>query len=165
MCMAVGSEKVKHYITFQLFSCQPFGSRPLRRRPCARTIDGPAAGSRAAERLKGESMNDLFSIEGRVALVTGGSRGIGRMIAAGYLKAGARAVYITARKAEACDATAKELSSLGTCVSIPCDVSTLDGIKTLVDAFSARERRLDILVNNAGAAWGETFDTFPEKGW
>jgi len=110
-------------------------------------------------------MNDLFSIQGRVALVTGGSRGIGRMIAAGFLEAGARAVYITARKAEACDRTAQELSSLGTCVSIPCDVSTPEGIRTLVDAYSKREKTLDILVNNAGAAWGESFDTFPEKGW
>jgi len=110
-------------------------------------------------------MDDLFSIAGRVALVTGGSRGIGRMIAAGYLKAGARAVYITARKAEACDATARELSSLGTCVSIPCDISTGEGVHALVDAYAQREKTLDILVNNAGAAWGESFDTFPEKGW
>jgi len=110
-------------------------------------------------------MNELFSIDGRVALVTGGSRGIGRMIAAGFLKAGARAVYITARKAEACDRTAAELSSLGTCVSIPCDISTTEGVRALVDAYAQREKTLDILVNNAGAAWGESFDTFPEKGW
>src|SRR6478672_3664380 len=99
-------------------------------------------------------MNDLFSLAGRCALVTGGSRGIGRMIAAGYLAAGAR-VYISARKAEACDATAKELSSLGTCVSLPADVSTLDGVHALVTAYAVHEPTLDILVNNAGAAWGE----------
>jgi NAD(P)-dependent dehydrogenase (short-subunit alcohol dehydrogenase family) len=110
-------------------------------------------------------MNDLFSLAGRAALVTGGSRGIGRMIAAGFLSAGARAVYISARKAEACDATARELSSLGTCVSLPADVSTLEGIDALVQAYGRHESTLDILVNNAGAAWGETFDTFPEKGW
>lgn len=109
-------------------------------------------------------MNDLFSLAGRTALITGGSRGIGRMIAAGFLKAGAR-VYISARKAEACDQTAAELASLGTCVSLPADVSTLEGAQALADAYMAREGTLDILVNNAGAAWGESFDTFPEKGW
>ena len=110
-------------------------------------------------------MNDLFSLAGRTALVTGGSRGIGRMIAAGFLSAGARAVYISARKAEACDATARELASLGKCISLPADVSTLEGIDALVQAYARHESTLDILVNNAGAAWGETFDTFPEKGW
>ena len=110
-------------------------------------------------------MNDLFSLEGRTALVTGGSRGIGRMIAAGFLQAGARAVYISARKAEACDRTAAELATLGTCVSLPADISTTEGIHALVEAFGQRESTLDILVNNAGAAWGESFDTFPEKGW
>ena len=109
-------------------------------------------------------MNDLFSLAGRCALVTGGSRGIGRMIAAGFLKAGAR-VYISARKAEACDKTAAELSSLGRCVSLPADISTPEGVKALVEAFGKHESALDILVNNAGAAWGESFDTFPEKGW
>lgn len=110
-------------------------------------------------------MNDLFSLEGRTALVTGGSRGIGRMIAAGFLQAGARAVYISARKAEACDRTAGELGTLGTCVSLPADISTTEGIHALDEAFRQRESTLDILVNNAGAAWGESFDTFPEKGW
>jgi NAD(P)-dependent dehydrogenase (short-subunit alcohol dehydrogenase family) len=109
-------------------------------------------------------MTDLFSLTSRTALVTGGSRGIGRMIAAGFLKQGAR-VYLSSRKAADCDATAKELSALGECFSLPADVSTLEGVKTLVAAYGAREAKLDILVNNAGAAWGETFDTFPEKGW
>ncbi len=109
-------------------------------------------------------MNDLFSLRGRVALVTGGSRGIGRMIAAGFLAQGAR-VYVSSRKAEACAATAAELSAHGECVALPADVSTMDGIAALVTALGARETRLDILVNNAGAAWGESFDTFPEKGW
>ncbi len=109
--------------------------------------------------------DDLFSLAGRSALVTGGSRGIGRMIAAGFLKAGARAVYISARKAEACDATARELTSLGTCISLPADVSDAQGVQALVAAYGQHEPTLDILVNNAGAAWGETFDTFPEKGW
>jgi NAD(P)-dependent dehydrogenase (short-subunit alcohol dehydrogenase family) len=110
-------------------------------------------------------MNDLFSLAGRTALVTGGSRGIGRMIAAGFLRAGCRAVYISARKADACDATARELSAFGTCVSLPADVSDIAGMQALVDAFGEHEDALDILVNNAGAAWGEAFDSFPEKGW
>ena len=109
-------------------------------------------------------MSNLVSLEGRTALVTGGSRGIGRMIAAGFLAQGAK-VYISSRKAADCDQTAKELSAHGECLSLPADVSTLEGITALVAAYTALESSLDILVNNAGAAWGETFDTFPEKGW
>ena len=109
-------------------------------------------------------MNRLFSLEGRVALITGGSRGIGRMIAAGFLQQGAT-VYISARKAAACDATAAELSQIGPCVSLPADVSSAAGIAGLVAAFGAHQQKLDILVNNAGAAWGAPFDEFPESGW
>ncbi len=110
-------------------------------------------------------MNDLFSLKGRTALVTGGSRGIGRMIAAGFIAAGAR-VYISARKAQACDQTARELSEGGNhCVSLPADVSTLEGVHALVEAYSRHEPQLDILVNNAGAAWGAPFEEFPENGW
>lgn len=109
-------------------------------------------------------MNGLFSLAGRTALITGGSRGIGRMIAAGYLQAGAK-VYISSRKAAACEATAAELSALGECVSLPADVSTEAGMRGLVAAYAAREKHLDILVNNAGAAWGAPFDEFPESGW
>jgi NAD(P)-dependent dehydrogenase (short-subunit alcohol dehydrogenase family) len=109
-------------------------------------------------------MKDLFSLHGRTALVTGGSRGIGRMIATGLLSQGAR-VYISSRKADACDQAAKELSALGPCFSLPADVSTVDGATGLAAAYAAKEGALDILVNNAGAAWGESFDTFPEKGW
>ena len=98
-------------------------------------------------------MQELFSLAGRTALITGGSRGIGRMIAAGFLQAGA-SVYISARKAAACDATAAELSALGPCVSLPADVSSEAGMRGLVAAYAARESHLDILVNNAGAAWG-----------
>ena len=109
-------------------------------------------------------ITQLFSLKGRTALITGGSRGIGRMIAEGYLAAGAR-VYISARKAAACDQTAKELSALGHCVSLPADVSTMEGIRGLVDAYGKHEDSLDILVNNAGAAWGAPYDEFPEAGW
>lgn len=110
------------------------------------------------------SMSDLFSLQGRVALITGGSRGIGRMIAEGFLRQGAT-VFISARKAMACDATAAELSPLGPCTSLPADVSTLAGAAALVADVQARTPRLDILVNNAGAAWGAPFDDFPEAGW
>ena len=107
---------------------------------------------------------DLFSLQGRTAIVTGGSRGIGRMIAEGFVRQGAR-VYITARKAAACEQTAKELSALGHCVALPLDVSSIEGAKALLAAYSQHEKQLDILVNNAGAAWGAPFDEFPESGW
>ena len=109
-------------------------------------------------------MKDIFSIEGRIAIVTGGSRGIGRMIAEGYLVHGAR-VYITARKAAACDQAAKEMSALGHCISLPCDISTMEGIKALTAEYAKHESSLDILVHNAGATWGVGFDEFPESGW
>jgi NAD(P)-dependent dehydrogenase (short-subunit alcohol dehydrogenase family) len=107
---------------------------------------------------------DLFSLAGRTALVTGGSRGIGRMIAEGFLRSGAK-VYISSRKAEACEATVKALSALGDIRALPADVSTVDGVRALAAAYGERETSLDILVNNAGAAWLAPFDAFPEKGW
>lgn len=111
-------------------------------------------------------VGDLFSVEGKVALVTGGSRGIGEMIAAGYLANGAR-VYISSRKAEACDATAARLAAEygGTCVSLPADLSGLEGVDSLGAALAEREDHLDLLVNNAGVSWGASIDEFPEKGW
>jgi 2-deoxy-D-gluconate 3-dehydrogenase len=110
---------------------------------------------------------DLFSLQGRVALVTGGSRGIGKMIAAGFLAQGAAKVYITARKAGPCEATAKELTAAydGECIALPIDISTVAGCDQLASEFIKRESKLDILVNNAGAAWGADFDEFPESGW
>src|SRR5215475_9742665 len=110
---------------------------------------------------------DLFSLKGRIALVTGGSRGIGKMIAAGFLSSGAAKVYITARKAGPCEATAKELSAAydGECIALPIDMSTNAGCEQLASEMIKREPRLDILVNNAGAAWGAEFDEFPETGW
>ena len=109
-------------------------------------------------------MNNLFSLTGRTALITGGSRGIGRMIAEGFLAHGAR-VYISARKAEACDKAAAEMCAFGPCISLPADVSTAQGVRALAAEFAAREQQLDILVNNAGAAWAAPFDEFPESGW
>ena len=110
---------------------------------------------------------DLFSLKGRIALVTGGSRGIGKMIAAGFLAHGAAKVYITARKAAACEATANELSAQygGECIALPIDISSLAGVEMLAGEISKREQKLDVLVNNAGAAWGAEFDEFPESGW
>ena len=106
--------------------------------------------------------SSLFRLDGRVALVTGGSRGIGKMIAAGFIAQGAK-VYVSSRKAPACDETAAELGE--NCISLPADVSTVEGIRALADAFAEREGSLDILVNNAGAAWGAPFEEFPESGW
>ena len=111
-------------------------------------------------------MKDLFSIEGKVALVTGGSRGIGEMIAAGFLANGAK-VYISSRKAEVCDATAERLAKEygGECISIPADLSNLEGISALATELSSKEKSLDILVNNAGASWGEPIEDYSELGW
>ncbi|MFQ5564108.1 MAG: SDR family oxidoreductase [Parvularculaceae bacterium] len=109
-------------------------------------------------------MKSLFSLEGRTALITGGSRGIGKMIARGFVAHGAK-VYISSRKADQCEAAAAKLSKEGACIALPQDVSTVEGCKTLAEAYGAHEKSLDILVNNAGAAWGAPFDEFPESGW
>jgi NAD(P)-dependent dehydrogenase (short-subunit alcohol dehydrogenase family) len=110
-------------------------------------------------------IEELFSVRGKVALVTGGSRGIGEMIARSYVENGAKA-YITARNADACDALARELSRMGECVSIPADLSRMDEVERLAAEMQRREKRLDILVNNAGASWGGgDFEGFPESGW
>lgn len=109
-------------------------------------------------------MKDLFSVRGKVALVTGGSRGIGYMIARGYVENGVK-TYITARKADACDAAAKELSSHGECIAIPVDVASAEGVATLTRELAAREPKLHILVNNAGANWATPIDEYPEAGW
>jgi 2-deoxy-D-gluconate 3-dehydrogenase len=111
-------------------------------------------------------LDELFSIHGKIALVTGGSRGIGEMIAAGFLANGAR-TYISSRKAEVCNATALRLMERfgGECISLPADLAGLAGIDALVSELKEREKQLDILVNNAGVSWGAPLDEFPEKGW
>ena len=108
------------------------------------------------------NITKLFSLEGRVALITGGSKNIGKMIAQGFIAQGAK-VYISSRKAEACAETAAELGA--NCIALPMDVSSVAGCKALAAAFAEREDKLDILVNNAGAAWGAPFTEFPEVGW
>jgi NAD(P)-dependent dehydrogenase (short-subunit alcohol dehydrogenase family) len=109
-------------------------------------------------------MKNLFDVSGKVALVTGGSRGIGEMIAEGFVANGVK-TYISSRKAEACDATAVRLSEQGECFSIPADLSTSEGIAALVSEIKSREDKLDILVNNAGATWGAAIEEFPESAW
>jgi NAD(P)-dependent dehydrogenase (short-subunit alcohol dehydrogenase family) len=108
---------------------------------------------------------DLFSVQGKTALVTGGSRGIGYMIAEGLLRAGAR-VHISSRKAEACAAAEKELSQFGEITAIPADVSSEEQCRALIDEVAGHESGLlHILVNNAGATWGAPFDEFPDRAW
>jgi NAD(P)-dependent dehydrogenase (short-subunit alcohol dehydrogenase family) len=109
-------------------------------------------------------IRELFGVEGKVVLVTGGSRGIGLAIAEGFVKAGAR-VYIASRNAEACDQAAQELSLLGQCFSLPSNVSRLEGCQSLADDLGSRETALHVLINNAGAIWAEKLEGYPESGW
>ncbi len=108
-------------------------------------------------------LNDLFGLQGRVALVTGGSRGIGKMIVEGLLEAGCDKVYIVARKKDQVEETCAELGEK--VIGLVADLSQVEGIQQLADEIASREAKLDILVNNAGAAWGEPFDDFTEAGW
>ena len=109
-------------------------------------------------------MSDLFSIAGKTALVTGGSRGIGLMIARGYVEAGVR-VYVSSRKADVCATVAAELSRIGECIAIPADLSTAAECKRLAGEITEREGKLEILVNNAGATWGAPLAEFPDSAW
>jgi NAD(P)-dependent dehydrogenase (short-subunit alcohol dehydrogenase family) len=127
-------------------------------------MDSSSTGSTAAS----QAIESLFSVAGKVAVVTGGSRGIGAMIASGLVRAGCR-VYITARKREACDAKAAQLSAYGECVSVPVNLATPEGVGQLMDLLTEREERLHILVNNAGATWGAPLEEYPleafDKVW
>ena len=109
-------------------------------------------------------MRNLFSVEGKNVLITGGSRGIGEMIARGYVENGAN-VFISSRKANVCDGIAEELSKHGKCTSLPFDLSEMAGVEALAAALAAKVDKLDVLVNNAGASWGAPIDEFPESGW
>ena len=112
------------------------------------------------------AVSNLFSVKDKVVFISGGSRGIGEMMAAGFLANGA-SVYISSRKAEVCDETARRLAQEygGKCVSIPADLSSLEGIEAAVSAFREHEDHLDVLINNAGVAWGAPLEEFPEIGW
>lgn len=109
-------------------------------------------------------MHSYFSLQGRTALVTGGTRGIGRMIAQGFLEAGAR-VFICARDGAACTQAAAELSAHGECIGLAADLSSEDGARALATELSGRLSQLDILVNNAGTTWGGPLESYPVKGW
>ncbi|RDB29537.1 Rhamnolipids biosynthesis 3-oxoacyl-[acyl-carrier-protein] reductase [Hypsizygus marmoreus] len=111
-------------------------------------------------------VENLFSVKGKVALVTGGSRGIGKMISTGFVKNGVK-VYITSRTAKDCEETAKELNALGpgTCIALPADLQKYEEVERLAKELASRETALHILVNNAGAAWGSTVDEFPDAAF
>ena len=109
-------------------------------------------------------MKSLFDVSGKVAVISGGSSGIGAMMARGLLENGAK-VYITARKEERLMAMAQTLSAYGECIAIQADMSRVEGIEALVAQISERETKIDILINNAGANWSAPLESFPEKGW
>lgn len=109
-------------------------------------------------------MNNLFSVTDKIALVTGGTSGIGLMIATGLVEAGAK-VYVVSRKAEVVDATVAALSQKGTCFGIAGDVSSEEGVQRIVSQLKEHESKLNILVNNAGTTWGNPFDNYPDKAW
>lgn len=109
-------------------------------------------------------MKQLFDVSGKAVLVTGGSSGIGLMIAQGFVENGAR-VYISSRKADVCESVAAEFSKLGSCVALPADLSTEAECIRLAGELAAREPELHVLVNNAGANWGAPLEEFPEAAW
>ena len=108
--------------------------------------------------------NDLFSVAGKTAVITGGTRGIGEMIANGFIERGAK-VYITSRKADACAAIQEKLGARGSCEAVSFDLAKRDGIDAFTAYLSERESSIDVLVNNAGASWGEPLESYPEAGW
>jgi NAD(P)-dependent dehydrogenase (short-subunit alcohol dehydrogenase family) len=110
-------------------------------------------------------VQNLFSVEGKTVVVTGGSRGIGAMIAEGFLRNGAKSVYITARKVEECQVAVARLSAFGKCEAFPADLTKPEGIELVAREVEAREQSLDVLINNAGAVWAEPFDEFGVAAW
>jgi len=110
------------------------------------------------------NVKELFSVQGKTVVITGGSRGIGAMLARGFLEHGAK-VYISARKAQELNATAAELATIGECVAIQADLGTQTGTEAFANELKARESKIDVLINNAGASWGAPIDEFPEGGW
>jgi hypothetical protein len=149
----------------------PVDTAPADGQAGASPAGSPAPGgapSAAPSAASSAAIEALFGVAGKTAVVTGGSRGIGAMIAGGLVRAGCR-VYITARKQAACDATAAELSEYGECISVPADLSVPEGAAALASLLSEREERLHILVNNAGATWGAPLAEYPlsafDKVW
>src|SRR5215217_1254514 len=120
---------------------------------------GPAIG-----REEKVEMDDLFSVVGKTAVVTGGSRGIGLMIARGLVEGGAR-VYVSSRKAEVCERVAGELAQVGECMAVPADVSTEAGCRGLAETVGEREASVQVLFNNAGANWGAALEEYPGAAW
>ena len=110
-------------------------------------------------------INELLSLQDKTCVVTGGSRGLGFAIARIFLEAGARRVYITARKEAACQQAAKELSEFGECIAIPSDLAQMDEIERFTNLLKEKESSIDVLVNNAGVGWLAPMEEFPEKGW
>ena len=117
--------------------------------------------------LSSDLFSDLFSLADRTCLVTGGSKGLGRHMAEAFLAAGAHRVYITARNADAVQATADALTAAhdGECIALPGDLSTMADVEQLVATITEREEHLDVLVNNAGRGWLAPLGDFPERGW
>ncbi|HJO23502.1 MAG: SDR family oxidoreductase [Myxococcota bacterium] len=109
-------------------------------------------------------MSGLFDVSGKVALITGGSRGIGQMIARGFVEHGAK-VYIASRRADVCEQVAEELSAVGTCIALSADLSTEADCRRLASEVAEREDALHVLVNNAGANWGAPLDEYPDAAW
>jgi NAD(P)-dependent dehydrogenase (short-subunit alcohol dehydrogenase family) len=109
-------------------------------------------------------MGELFSVEGKTAVVTGGSRGIGLMIARAFVEGGAR-VYVSSRKAEVCRQVAEELSQAGECLALPADLSSEAACRRLAAEVAEREDRVQVLVNNAGATWGAPLEDYPAAAW
>lgn len=118
---------------------------------------------RFGDAIQSRKMKNRFDVGSKIALVTVGSRGIGEMIALGFVNNSVK-TYISFRKADACNATAEKLAWIGVCVWIPADMSSIKGVQNLADEFGKREEKLDILVNNAGATWGEPIKDFPVNG-
>ena len=106
----------------------------------------------------------LFGVAGKTVVVTGGGQGIGRMIAEGFVRAGAR-VIVASRKLATCEATAAELAPFGTCIAMQADLSHTEGCLAFATAVRAREKQLHVLINNAGATWGAGYDDYPERAW
>ena len=110
-------------------------------------------------------LENLFSMQDKICVITGGSRGLGEYMAKGFLQAGARRVYITARNAQECQETAARLTEYGDCIALPGNLSSMEEIQALARELSGRETAIHVLVNNAGTGWGAQLDSYPEKGW